>query len=71
LIGDVNRTDLLGLSLDEPLTYAGHSLFAPVPEDRLSIAISANVWRRHAIVNIAARLDEAAFQHGCPSDCGE
>ena len=38
--------DLLGVRLDDPLFYAGHSLFALIPEDRVSIAISTNAWRQ-------------------------
>ena len=45
--------DLLGLRLDESLFYAGYSLFAPIPEDRLSIAISTNAWRNWPTTAIA------------------
>lgn len=36
---------LLGTTLSDGLAYTGHSLFEPIPAERIAIATSANEWR--------------------------
>lgn len=36
---------LLGATLSDGLAYTGHSLFEPIPAERVAIATSANEWR--------------------------
>lgn len=66
--------DLFGATLREGLSYAGHSLFRPVPADRLAVATNTNdwrPWRRAAIVLargrerlICDRLDFLRYESG-------
>lgn len=36
---------VLGATLSDGLAYTGHSLFEPIPTDRIAVATSANEWR--------------------------
>ncbi|MFI5408495.1 sulfatase-like hydrolase/transferase [Kaistia sp. UC242_56] len=36
---------LLGTTLSDGLAYTGHSLFEPIPPERIAVATSANAWR--------------------------
>jgi len=72
---------LLGATLREGLAYTGHSLFKPIPADRIVVATSANEWRPWHGVAVALargrerlicdRYDFLRYESGQPTDAGD
>ncbi|MFG1280623.1 sulfatase-like hydrolase/transferase [Xanthobacter autotrophicus] len=70
--------DLLGVALDDGLAYCGHSLFQPIPPDRVSVATSTNECRSWFGPAIALargrerltcdRFDFLRYESGAPPD---
>lgn len=71
---------LLGATLSDGLTYTGHSLFEPIPADRVAVATNANEWRpwdgravalaRGRERLICDRYDFLRYESGDPLDPG-
>ena len=45
--------DVLGATLKAPLSYSGHSLLQPIPDDRVAYSSSINQWRHWTSAAIA------------------